>query len=310
MNHPKVSIIIVSWNTEKYLKACLESITSNILALTCEIFVVDNNSRDGSAYMVASDFPAVKLIRNTANIGFARANNIAIALSSGSYVLVLNPDTGVPPGAVEKMTEFMERHPGVGACGPKILDGKGRPAPWKLRLATLRESFGRDTVLGKMFPQVFGRVQQTAICPDKPEKVEWIHGCCMLVRKKTIQEIGMMEEKLFLTFEEQDWCLRMHENNWETYYFPASEIIHYVGESRKQTSDLADHLHMRRSEYVFFRKRYGLLPVLCLRGFVSFSSLAILLKWIGVYIIRREKSSVLGKIRFYTALFWVSLGIE
>ena len=310
MNPPKVSIIIVSWNTEKYLKSCLESVIRNVISIGYELFVVDNNSADASADMVASDFPSVKLIRNNANIGFARANNMAISASSGEYVLVLNPDTVVLPGAVEKMAEFMNGHPRVGVCGPKILDGSGRVDPWRREFPTLKRAFWRDSILGRLFPVSSTAVQQTDYSPDMPKQVDWIHGCCMFVRRKTIQEVGVMEQKLFLTFEEQDWCLRMYKNNWEAFYVPAAGIIHYGAESRKQISNLEDYLHTRRSEFVFIRKHYGMLSVLCLRCFVAFSSLMLMVKWLILCLAMHYSSLAVSKRNFYTSLFWVSIGYK
>lgn len=309
MDIPKVSVVVVNWNTKKYLNDCLESIARTMSAIEYEVLVVDNNSADGSADMVASNFPGVKLIRNKENIGFAKANNIAISAGTGEYVLVLNPDTIVMPGAIGKMTEFMDSNQHVGACGPRIYDRKGNITQWRKRLPSLNRAFRTDSMLGRIFP-LAGESPENEITPVSPVEVEWMHGCCMFIRRQTIKEVGLMEEKLFLTFEEQDWCLRMQQKGWKIYHVPAAEIVHYEGESRKQTTFLEDYLRVKRSQHVYFRKHFGLFPVMCLRGFIAMSSLLALLKWNILQVFRQKDPDVENKLKFYMQLFKVSIGLK
>ncbi|MBI4655554.1 MAG: glycosyltransferase family 2 protein [Elusimicrobia bacterium] len=306
--NPEVSIIIVNWNTRDYLKQCLQAIRDNVKDTIYEVIVVDNNSQDGSVDMVRNDFPEVKLIKNTTNLGFAKANNQAIILSKGEYVLILNPDTIVFSKVIEDMVKFMDKHPKAGACGPKLLDGNGKVVFPGVFFPTLKEGFGRDTILRKIFPALFSDDREKRFDCDKIQKVERLYGCCMLVRRKTIEQVGLMDERMFLSFEEPEWCLRM-QKNWEIYYFPQVQIIHYGAQSKLQINQLEAYLHARRSEYVFYRKRYGIIPVLFLRFLVAVSSVFGLVKWLWIGLIK-ENTEIYQKISFYKALLEVSSGIR
>lgn len=276
-----LSILIVNWNTCDLLEHCLTSIYENVTKVEYEVIVVDNASQDGSVEMVRQRFPQVTLIENNENLGFAQANNQAMERTVGDYLLLLNSDTLVLPGAVEKMLGFMQAHPDVGAMSCKLLDEKGVTDYFPKTFPTLRSEASWLLWLSGLFDRVtkYGFLDRYRV-----GEVDRIKGACMQVRREVVESVGLMEEQLFMFAEEDDWCFRIRKQGWKIYYLPDVAIIHYQGASVKQASQEM-FLQLHKSKVAFFRKHYGpflavLLKIVYLVGYslrlsvVSLSSLA------------------------------------
>lgn len=261
---PAVSIIIVNWNTRELLRRCLDSIYATIPPLPFEAIVVDNASEDGSADMVADCFPQATLIRSESNLGFAAGNNLGLRRASGRYVMLLNPDTELLPGAVREMIGFADAHPGVAVVGPKLLNPDGSLQKNGRTFTSLwREALG----LTKLY-HVWARLDRKAdwgrLDFDVPARVDEVSGACMLVRKSVVDEIGLLDERFFMYYEEVDWCRRMSEAGWEVHYLPSARVIHHWSQGAKKSGLTGSRIAFR-SQYLYFRKHHGLAQALALR---------------------------------------------
>jgi GT2 family glycosyltransferase len=229
VNDIELSIIIVSFNTRDLLRNCLQSLLPTLNSLIYEIIVVDNASADRSAEMIETEFKQVRLIRNLQNVGFAIANNQAIKNASGRYLLLINSDTILKDIAIEQIIRFMGDHPKAAAAGPKILNSdntlqsKGFSFPSiviaLIKLFRLPKILSEKTIT-QLFPQYFWN-------ENSIKQVDWVSGCCILIRKETIEIIGMLSEDFFMYCEEFEWCYRAKKVGYEIWYFPLSRIKHF-----------------------------------------------------------------------------------
>ena len=235
----KLTVIIVNYNVETYLKQCLSSVMKALDKITGEVFVVDNQSTDGSVAMVRQQFPEVKVIANTENIGFSRANNQAIKVAQGEYVVLLNPDTVVGEDIFQTVCQFMDQHPDSGGLGVKMIDGAGHFLPESKRgLPTPAVAFYKIIGLTRLFPRskVFGRYQLGHLADNEIAEIEILSGACMFLRKKTLDKVGLLDESFFMYGEDIDLSYRIMLGGWKNYYYPKAQIIHYKGESTKKSS--------------------------------------------------------------------------
>lgn len=231
-----LSIIIVNWNVRVLLTKCLNSIFSCPKGREFEVIIIDNASEDGSIEMITQQFPQVRLILNKSNKGFAKANNQGLREMRGEFALLLNPDTIVGEEAIDKMVEFMKENDDVGILGPKIINPDGSLQASAFSYPTLID----DIILGfrsnlfftgKFISHYHSRLYHL---PDHPFRVDWVSGACLMIRKKTIEDIGLLDERLFLFAEDLDWCLRAKNGGWKVIYFPRACIVHYGGQSTKK----------------------------------------------------------------------------
>jgi O-antigen biosynthesis protein len=235
----KLSIIIVNYNVKHFIEQCLHSVYKAIKGSDIEVYVVDNNSVDGSCQMIRNKFPGVKLIENKKNEGFAKANNIAIRESKGKYVLLLNPDTVVQEDTFDKCMAFMEFHPEAGALGVKMINGKGNFLPESKRaLPTPSVAFYKISGLSKIFPRskIFGRYHLGHLNKEQTNEIEILSGAFMFIRKETLDKTGLLDENFFMYGEDIDLSYRILNAGYKNYYFPDTTIIHYKGESTKKGS--------------------------------------------------------------------------
>lgn len=235
----KISIVIVNYNVEHFLEQCLHSVYAALQNIEGEVWVVDNNSVDGSLAMLERKFPQVKLIANKENVGFARANNQAIRQSSGEYILLLNPDTIVEPDTFSKCLDFMDSTPDAGGLGVRMLDGNGKFLPESKRgLPTPAVAFYKIFGLSKLFPKSkkFGSYHLTYLDEYETNAVDVLAGAYMLLRKSTLDEVGLLDEDYFMYGEDIDLSYRITLGGYKNYYFPETRIIHYKGESTKKSS--------------------------------------------------------------------------
>jgi GT2 family glycosyltransferase len=235
----KLSVIIVNYNVVHFLEQCLLSVFKSMKNIDGEVFVVDNNSVDNSVEMLKSKFPQVKLIENKSNPGFSKANNQAIKLATGEYVLLLNPDTVVEEDTFSTCISFMDNNKDAGAMGVKLIDGKGNFLPESKRgLPTPEVSFYKIFGLSKLFPRSkrFGKYHLGFLEIDKTNKIEVLSGAFMFIRNEALQKAGLLDEAFFMYGEDIDLSYRITKSGYHIYYHPATRIIHYRGESTKKGS--------------------------------------------------------------------------
>ena len=235
----KLSIVIVNYNVKFILEQCLHSVYSAIQNIECEVFVVDNSSVDGSCTMIKNKFPWVHLIENKDNVGFSRANNQAIRISKGEYVLLLNPDTVVEEDTFSKCISFMDLHPDGGGLGVKMIDGKGKFLPESKRgLPTLKVSFFKMFGFHKLMPhsKKCNYYYLGHLSNDEVHEIEILSGAYMFLRKSVLDEVGLLDEEYFMYGEDIDLSYRIVKAGHKNYYYPETTIIHYKGESTKKAS--------------------------------------------------------------------------
>ncbi|WP_197748845.1 glycosyltransferase family 2 protein [Hymenobacter sp. BT18] len=237
----KLSVIIVNYNVCYFLEQALLSVRRAVekLGQPVEVFVVDNNSVDGSVAMVRARFPEVILIENHDNPGFSKANNQALRVARGEYVLLLNPDTVVEEDTFRLCCAFMDAHPRAGGLGVKMLDGQGKFLPESKRgLPTPWVAFYKIFGLAKLFPKSrrFGRYHLGYLDKDQTHEIEVLSGAFMLMRAATLEQVGLLDEDYFMYGEDIDLSYRITQGGWQNFYFPGTRIIHYKGESTKRTS--------------------------------------------------------------------------
>lgn len=235
----KISVIIVNYNVEYFLEQCLNSVKTALKNVSGEVFVVDNNSIDQSVEMVKAKFPEYHLIANKDNRGFSKANNQAIELSQGEYVLLLNPDTVVEEDTFQKVVDFMDQHPDGGGLGVRMLDGKGKFLPESKRgLPTPAVAFYKIFGLSSIFPKSkkFGHYHLGYLSEFETNEIEILSGAFMLMRKETLDKVGLLDEAFFMYGEDIDLSYRIIKGGYKNYYFPKTRIIHYKGESTKKSS--------------------------------------------------------------------------
>ncbi|MGI5836288.1 MAG: glycosyltransferase family 2 protein [Chloroflexota bacterium] len=248
-----LSIIIVSWNTQPLLRRCLESVYDGLLNCKFEMLVVDNSSFDGSVQMVREKFPDVRLIENHENVGFARANNQAIKASAGRYLLLLNPDTEVQPGALESLVSFMEEHPFVGAAGAKLLNPDGTLQISCFPTPTLPRELWRLFHLDLLHP--YACYPTNIWCTQAPLEVETAQGACLILRREALEQVGLLDEEYFIYSEEVDLCYRLRRQGWKVYWVPQAEVVHHGGQSTRQVASRM-FLHLYQGKILFFRKHH------------------------------------------------------
>jgi GT2 family glycosyltransferase len=234
-----LSVIIVNYNVKYFIEQCLHSVVKAVKNIDSEIFVVDNNSVDGSCEMIRSKFSQVNLIENKVNLGFSKANNQAIKKSKGKYILLLNPDTVVEEDSFRKCLNFMDNHPEAGALGVKMIDGTGNFLPESKRALPRPDvAFYKVFGLASLFPRskVFGKYHLSYLDKDEINEIDVLSGAYMFMRKEALDKTGLLDESYFMYGEDIDLSYRIQQSGYKNYYFPDTIIIHYKGESTKKGS--------------------------------------------------------------------------
>jgi GT2 family glycosyltransferase len=266
----ELSVVIVSYNTRELLKKCIQSIYMTYPNNNLEILVVDNGSSDGSPTMVRDEYGNVILIENKENLGFAKANNIAINISKGRYVLLLNPDTVVTEGCLDKCIQYLDEHKDIGVLGCKVVLPDG-----KLDLACRRSfptpevSFYRMTGLSKLFPKnkLLAQYNLTYLDENETYEVDSVVGAFMMGRREVIERVGMLDEDYFMYGEDIDWCYRIKQAGWKVIYFHEAEIAHYKGASGgKKNPRIIREFY--RAMYLFYKKHYKSKYSIFVTGFI------------------------------------------
>lgn len=235
----KLSIIIVNYNVSNLLKEAINSLRNACIEFEYEIIVIDNNSKDDSKEMIKREFPSVFLIENIINVGFSKANNQGIAISSGEYLLVINPDTVTEKTTISKVIDFMDSRLDVGGLTVKMANGKGKylkeskrglPTPWA--------SFNKLVGLSKVFPKskIFNQYYAGHINENENSEIDILPGAFMFLRKQAIDIIGGFDEDFFMYGEDIDLSYRLKLAGFKNYYFPEASIIHFKGQSTNKLS--------------------------------------------------------------------------
>ncbi len=256
-NEPDLSIIIVNWNTKKLLLDCLASVYETVKGTSMEVWLVDNASTDGSVEAVKGLYPNVRIIQNSQNIGFAAANNRAFKRMCGRYAVLLNTDALLTKGAVKAIYDFMEKTPDAGmACG-QLLNPDGSKQNSIANFPGLPSLLFNETLLRILLP---GRYPSKRKEYKNPIEVDSCVGACLIVRKKTMDHVGLLDDDYFFFFEETDWARRIKQSGWKVYFVPTARIIHLQG--RSVGHNVRSRILFYRSRYIYFQKwhrsNYGL----------------------------------------------------
>ena len=245
----KLSVVIVSYNVRALLTACIDSVVKAAEGIDTEVFVVDNDSADDTVEVIARDYPWVHLIDNKENLGFSKANNMAIRQSEGEYVLLLNPDTVVADGTLRGAVAFMDQHPEAGGAGVRMHNADGTLAP-ESRRAVPTPFVAARKMLG------FSKRYYMSHLPwDKPGKIEVVSGAFMLLRRKAIDQVGLLDEDFFMYGEDIDLSYRLLQGGWQNWYLPL-DIVHYKGQSTQKSDFRYVHVFYQ-AMLIFFRKHYS-----------------------------------------------------
>jgi GT2 family glycosyltransferase len=270
----EVSVVIVNWNTRDLLRNCIRSIL-NQTSVSHEIIVVDNASSDGSADMVRAEFPAVTLIANSENNGFAAANNQGLRVSCGRTVLLLNPDTLILNGAIDQMLGWLDRHPGVGCVGCQVLEGPGVIQRTCFADPTLLNFVMVEFGLMRLAPWVpfFGRSWYTDWDRKSERKVDVVSGMFMLVPRTVMDHVGLLDDAFFVYGEESDWCRRIRKAGYSCVFSPEAQIIHLDGGS-KSTSQIRSRMYVQiqKSHLIYTRKHSSALGYAAIRSLYMVTS--------------------------------------
>lgn len=288
---PTVSVVIVNWNVRDLLRACLQSVLrARDQGLALEVIVVDNVSADGSVAMVRTEFSQVRLIANSVNRGFTGGNNQGLELSTGRYLMLLNPDTVVADGALPSLVAYLDSHPGVGVVGPQLLNPDGTVQSSRRRFPTALTAFFESTWLQPWAPR---RILRHYYVQDRSDSetqaVDWVTGAAMVVRREAYAATGGLDEDFFMYSEELDWCRRIKAAGWEVVYLPEARVVHHEGKSSEQAV-AARHINFQRSKIRYFRKYHGRVIAHALRIFLlALYALQLVLEWLkGLTGSRRE----------------------
>jgi GT2 family glycosyltransferase len=273
---PRVTAVVVSYNTREDLRRCLASLRAHS-GIPCQVVVVDNASTDGSADLVEKEFPEARVIRNRENVGFSRANNQGLREAAGAYALILNSDAELTPGALPALVARLDARPRLGAAGPRTLSPDGTvQVSFGPALTPLAEWRQRNLVRGVKTrePAALKEAQARAGVEHEPD---WLSGSCLLARKDALDAVGGFDEGFFLYEEDVDLCLRLRRAGWGVLFTPAAEVVHHLGRSM-QTDPARARLEYHRSHLRFYRKHNGPVLAAALRGFIGAGAV---LGWLG-----------------------------
>ena len=267
----RLSVIIVSYNTQDLLQSCLDSLFSRSQDKEAmEVIVVDNASSDDSVPMLRERFPQVHVLAQGTNLGFAAANNLAFAQAQGRYIFLLNPDARIEAGALDSCVQYMQRTPDCGLCGGRILNMDGTPAPSARSYPSVLNKGLVLSSLSAKFPasRICGRPDMTYLAADRAVDVDWVPGTFSCLRRDMLEEIGFFDERYFMYYEETDLCLRANQSEWKVVFLPEARVWHVGGASSKTRKDMtfdssgSQLLKFRlRSEMLYWRKNFGLGPL-------------------------------------------------
>ena len=298
----KLSVVIVSYKVRAYVEQCLASLLRSLRDIDAEVFVVDNNSHDGTVQLIRSRFPQVKVMDSSHNLGFARANNAAIRQSVGEYVLLLNPDTFVGESTLRECIDFMDSRPQAGMCGVGMLRIDGSFAPESRRgVPTPFVAFCKMSGLGAIFPKshIFGRYYMQYLNKYAITPIEIVSGAFMFIRRSALDKVGLLDETFFMYGEDIDISYRVLRAGFQNYYIP-TQILHYKGESTKKDSiRYINAFH--KAMIIFFKKHFRHYSFL----YSSIITLVIILKGLMTYIVQKMRACRTSEVKVHRMKFLI-----
>jgi len=264
---PVLTIVIVSFNTQDLLRRCISAVEHQSRTASCEVIVVDNDSKDGSAEMVEAEFPEIQLICANTNLGFAAANNRALSIARGRYIIALNSDAFIGADALSRAIAHMDDHPQAGLGGGRLI---GLDASWQFSAGRFPSLLDKLLIMSGLAARnsksrFFGRSNRSWADPLQPASVDWVPGAFMIVRREVLEKVGYFDERFFLYFEEIDLCRRVHAAGYEVWYWPDIVVTHVGGGSAKKSPMTVSQvgtqviLWRMRSELLYYRKHHGAL---------------------------------------------------
>ena len=262
-----LSVVIVSWNAQRYLELCLDSLASAPPSRSMETLEVDNASADGTVEMVESRFPWVKLIRSSENLGFAKGNNLAIRQCQGRYIALVNPDVIVLPGCLDALADYLDHNPKVGNVGPRVLNPDGSLQSSCRRFPTLWNNLCSATALASTFKgsRLLAGEHMFFFPHDRTMAVDVVVGCFSMIRREAFDAVGLLDEQLFMYGDDVDWCRRCWNAEWEVVFFPGAQAIHDRGKTTAPYP-VRFALAQQRSVFHYWRKHHGWLGVFGIRS--------------------------------------------
>lgn len=264
-----VSVVIVNWNTREILRDSLKSILDQTREVEFEVIVVDNASSDGSAQMVRSEFPTVRLIENDTNRGYGAAANQGMKLAAGRYVLVLNSDVIIWDGAIDKTVKYADKRQDAAIVTCQAWENREKVQITCFRFPSVLNMLLYMTGMDKVFKynRFFGREWMLWWDRDSERQIDVATGMFLLVRREAIEEVGMMDEAFFMYYEETDWCRRFRDAGWKILFWPGAKVLHFHGGSQSsQQKAIEMFAQQRKSMLLYFRKHHGDLTYLAVRG--------------------------------------------
>jgi GT2 family glycosyltransferase len=293
----ELSIVIVSWNTSKILHDCLESLYENLKS-EAEVWVVDNASEDDSVKMVKENFPAVKIIENHDNFGFATANNQAFENCNGKWILMLNSDTLILKDVIEKSIMYLEENHDVGAMGCRVLNPDFSMQATCFQYPTLLNLFLKITGMFKFpFKRFFGKEHMSHWRRDSEREVDVITGCYILFRKEILTTVGPLDTTFYFCGEETDWCKRIKDHGWKLKFSPVGEIIHIGNASGKKLNYKRD-LLLTEGITRFHKKHYGILKALTVFTMLYIFNFSRFLYWRSICLLKNNEKTISRKNHF------------
>jgi GT2 family glycosyltransferase len=266
-----ISVVIVAWNARHYLKLCLDSLVKAPLRRSMEVLVVDNASADGSAEMIESEYPWVKLIKSRENLGFSKGNNVAIRQCQGRYIALVNPDVIVFPGCLDALADFLDQNPKVGNVGPRVFNPDMSMQSTCRRFPTLWNNFCSATGLATKFKnsQFFAGEHMFYFPHDRTLTVDVLVGCFSMIRRETFNEVGLLDEDLFMYGDDVDWCRRAWNAGWQVVFYPGGQAIHDRGKTTAPYP-VRFAVAQQRSVLHYWSKHHGFWGVLGIRAIMLF----------------------------------------
>src|SRR3984885_2846971 len=270
-----ISVIIVGWNAKHYLELCLQSLADTPPRRSMEVIVVDNASSDGSAEMIESRFPHVKLIRSSENLGFSKGNNLGIRQCQGRYIALVNPDVIVFPGVLDTLADFLDQNPKVGNVGPRVFNPDMTQQSTCRRFPTLWNNFCSATALATTFTKsrFFAGEHMFYFPHDRAIAVNVIVGCFSMIRRETFDEVGLLDEDLFMYGDDVDWCRRCWKAGWQVVFFPGARAIHDHGKTTA-SYPVRFAVAQQKSVLYYWRKHHGFWGELGIRSIMFFRHLS------------------------------------
>ena len=261
----RVTAVVVTWNGRELIDGCLESVFGNApLERSIEVVVVDNASTDGTAAHVRERWPAVRLIANTENAGYTRANNQAIRATQGDYLLLINADARLEPGCADLLIAALERDRRGAIAGPRLVFGDGSWQRWTAgRSPSLAAAANHYLFLDRLSPRLRGLYLSSDV--REPGAVDWVSSACLVARRDAVEEVGLMDEGFFVYMDDVDLCQRVRDRGWRVWYEPRAQAVHFMGRStRPLPGSIAPDALRNFNRY--FAQRHGRVRELALRG--------------------------------------------